>query len=498
MSGFGNVFAGFQEAAAQHATQLFQMQQQSHQDTANIFAKMAENEQLPPESRAWLYQGALAHANAANDPKTAKQYEYDPKANAITIPVQKLTQAPTPPPANIPGPNALSQSVGTGGTTVQSPTPPPTMQTAQQSPFQLMSPEEQVLRQQPLHEEAARAAGAQASAIAQGQESSKIREIEARNAIARYKNESDLAAKGYRPHYDAYGNQQGIEAIPDAELSATQKATILKAKAADELAKSKEELNRAEAAWNISRKDPNSPFNQRILAQLQLSQRRVAIAEAGLGLRTEEELARYHGVDMNGKDLPGAAHDPDTGQTVGTAFQRMYQPTAATLTKAQTALPVISQANDLIDFARDPANADLFGKVAGRWTDLMANKIGTEDKRMAVLAPKIRSLASLLAPLHGFRSQNAAQEFMQTMPIMDSPEAFAAAVKEYSNVAYRVNESGKPGAKPPAASAPTPPPTAPRAAAAGVTIDQIVSIKGQRRRVTAVYPDGRFDSEPVK
>lgn len=119
--------------------------------------------------------------------------------------------------------------------------------------------------------------------------------------------------------------------------------------------------------------------------------------------------------------------------------------TAATRTKAETAGPVISQANNLIDFALDPKNADIFGKINGRWTDLMAGKIGTGDERMAVMAPKIRSLASLLAPLHGFRSANAADEFARTMPLMDSPQAFAAAVREYRDVAQRVALSGESG-----------------------------------------------------
>lgn len=121
--------------------------------------------------------------------------------------------------------------------------------------------------------------------------------------------------------------------------------------------------------------------------------------------------------------------------------------TAATRTKAETAGPVISQADDLVAFAKDPKNADLFGKIGGRWTELMSGKIGTGDKRMAVLAPKIRSLASLLAPLHGFRSANAAEEFTKTMPLMDSPDAFAAAVNEYKAVAQRVKESGEPSKK---------------------------------------------------
>lgn len=116
--------------------------------------------------------------------------------------------------------------------------------------------------------------------------------------------------------------------------------------------------------------------------------------------------------------------------------------TAATRTKAETAGPVISQADDLISFANDPANAYIFGKIAGRWSDFMAGKIGTDDEKMAAMAPKIRSLASLLAPLHGFRSANAADEFARTMPLMDSPKAFAAAIKEYKDVAQRVANSG--------------------------------------------------------
>ncbi len=115
---------------------------------------------------------------------------------------------------------------------------------------------------------------------------------------------------------------------------------------------------------------------------------------------------------------------------------------AATRTKAYSGSAVESQAKDLEDYAMNPTNADIFGKIGGRWTDLMAGKIGTDDPRMSRLLPKIQSLAALLAPLHGFRGQNAVQEFIKTMPPMDSPQAFAAAVHEYENTAKRVEAAG--------------------------------------------------------
>jgi hypothetical protein len=301
----------------------------------------------------------------------------------------------------------------------------------------------------------ASAAGLHAGAVSQAELPAKL-EAERMKIEADYRNKLNqfivgMAEHGFKAGFDPASGTMTATPMTRDELPIPVQTTVAKNEAGTkrilgqaDLDKYKQQLVQAQTAFQNFKSNPASPMYQKTLTDIWATKQRIALAEQGMGLRHADHLARYFGVDENGKPIPGAAIDPDTGLPVGTAFQRSFLPTAATMTKAQTADPVMSQAKDLIDFARDPANEDLFGKIGGRWTDVMAGKIGTDDARMAVLQPKIRSLASLLAPLHGFRSTHAAQDFVQTMLTQDSPEAFASAVREYSEVARRIRDAAKP------------------------------------------------------
>lgn len=187
-----------------------------------------------------------------------------------------------------------------------------------------------------------------------------------------------------------------------------------------------------------TKNDPNSPAYKLALAKAQQT-------SGNLEMRQREFELRAFGT-VGGVQPPGGLQT-DSGQPVGTAFQQNVLPTAATRTKAQTASPFMTQAEDLKAYALDPKNADIFGKIGGRWTELMGGKIGTDDERISRLIPKIRSLASLAAPLHGFRGSNVVEDFTKSMPVVDSPQAFAAAVDEYAKTGSTIQRLGTPKTK---------------------------------------------------
>jgi hypothetical protein len=176
------------------------------------------------------------------------------------------------------------------------------------------------------------------------------------------------------------------------------------------------------------------------LAQLGIQQKHLELAELGTN-------ARIFGTDGSGKPIPGAlALDDGTGNMmpVGSMWGKNVLPTTATQGKAEMAVPVMTQTNKIAAFASDPNNADLFGKVQGNLENFIAGKFGTGDPREAGLRADLISLASLMVPLHGFRSQKAAEEFMGRLSQGMSPEAFTSALTAFNGVGMQLYQNGMP------------------------------------------------------
>lgn len=122
---FGDVFAGWQEAAHEHTQNLLQMDYENKRQLAQSYAKLAEDQSYPTEARTEFAKRAMQIPALEPGKKLPKEWE------SMTI---KVSQ-PTPPPITAPG------SAGTPGTspegvpqaataainpqTVQPPTPPP-------------------------------------------------------------------------------------------------------------------------------------------------------------------------------------------------------------------------------------------------------------------------------------------------------------------------------------------------------------------------------------
>jgi hypothetical protein len=178
---------------------------------------------------------------------------------------------------------------------------------------------------------------------------------------------------------------------------------------------------------------------------LRLRLRNADMRQQSLNMRARDQAVMNGDIDpehapagmlmMRGED--GLLH------AVGTRFASNVRMPAAIRTKAAAAENSIVHGQGMVDFAMNPENADLFGKLQGRWDKFLAGKLGADDPRSAKLLSDTSSMAALLPAIHGFRSMSAAEEFLKTLNRADSPEAFAAAVQSYMDMARIVHDRGE-------------------------------------------------------
>jgi hypothetical protein len=152
------------------------------------------------------------------------------------------------------------------------------------------------------------------------------------------------------------------------------------------------------------------------------------------------------------------------------------------------------------------ANPDLFGIVQGNFENWLASgKNMTSDPREGELRASIISLASLMVPLHGFRSQKAAEEFMGRLSQGMTPEGFISALQGFNAVGSNVYDNGMPSiiggqgqVRPkfykPGADNTAPPPKAKYKAG-----DIFLNPKDNKHyKVTKVNPDGSVEADMVR
>ncbi len=256
-------------------------------------------------------------------------------------------------------------------------------------------------------------------------------------ATSGYHNNSDaasLAKSGFKR--DPQGN---IVPMTEEDLPLPVRSKMAREAGQMELDKASKEYKLAATQYALTRSQSDS-------ARLGMAAQRLLIAKQNADRKDREFEVSTYGTD-NGTVVPGAlaqANENGTYTPIGSRFSKGVMPTVASQGKAEAGANVLSHGAQMLNFISAPENADLFGKVQGRWTEFAAGKLGTDDPRVAAILPDLQSLASLLAPLHGFRSRNAAEEFIGTMNLADSPEALAETVKRYMDMAQIIYEQGDP------------------------------------------------------
>lgn len=218
--------------------------------------------------------------------------------------------------------------------------------------------------------------------------------------------------------------------------SAKVEAARNKAQAQEELAKARTEFFKAQTIYTNTRNEFTGRNYNLALQKFALATRNSQRADKAF------EFGTFGTVE--GQAVPGALMIPGTNIPVGPRNAPNVRPTAATQAKGDAANNMIALGDRVNEFVLDPNNADIFGKIQGHIQPFMAGKIGTDDPRSAQIRADLQSIASLLAPVHGFRAKSAADEFLQTMNQADSPEALVAAIDAYSSMAQIVAEGGLP------------------------------------------------------
>lgn len=180
---------------------------------------------------------------------------------------------------------------------------------------------------------------------------------------------------------------------------------------------------------------------QVIPMELKLKLQQLGVAMAHLKLSEEMTNARLFSVGPDGSPLPGSL--VIDGVPVSPMLSKNVMPTNATQNRAETAIPAMEQIDSLSRFVKE--NPDLFGIVQGNFMNWLASgKNMTNDPREGELRASIISLASLMVPLHGFRSQRAAEEFMGRLSQGMSPEGFASALQGFKAVTENIYQNGMP------------------------------------------------------
>jgi len=186
--------------------------------------------------------------------------------------------------------------------------------------------------------------------------------------------------------------------------------------------------------------------------QLAAQNARVTSTEVGTDIKRRGFKAT---VDPSyGPDLPIPAGQPivdinGTATPVGTRqFAATKQP-GSVLQRASTGYVLQSQGESAAKMVEDPANADFFGKIAGRVSQLktegpamfgkkMFGPIGTNDPRLTRLHGALKSISDLLTTVHGRRAEESARNFENSLAMVNSPQALAAVIRQYTSVARDV------------------------------------------------------------
>lgn len=150
-----------------------------------------------------------------------------------------------------------------------------------------------------------------------------------------------------------------------------------------------------------------------------------------------------YGPDLStpaGQPIEMINHEPSL---VGTKLYQTTKMPASVIQRASTANVTIQQGQRVLQQIEDPANAELFGKLAGRWNELQTEgpemfgkkffgPIGTNDPRLARLHSALKSISDLLVTVHGRRDSQSARNFEASMSTVNSAEALAAVVRQYT------------------------------------------------------------------
>lgn len=251
--------------------------------------------------------------------------------------------------------------------------------------------------------------------------------------IAAEKNRSTLAQHGFKQ--DEKG---AIVPLEYTEMSEPQQAVHDLKAAQSEREKATADLRKAQAE--------NQPTLIKLAQQrLASAQEAHSIAIRRLGLSEEQTEARLHGT-QGGVALPGATQT-DTGETVGTAFQRNVLPTTGEINKGDLARSAVDRVAEMRDILK--RRPDLFGPGNGRISSLQM-AIGNQDPEAQKFLAASKYLADHSAALFGGRSEYISKSLeglnaqkINTAALLAALDEAEKTAKPFADVGTRHTVGGK-------------------------------------------------------
>lgn len=271
--------------------------------------------------------------------------------------------------------------------------------------------------------------------IATEEQKPEIKQAQADVAEQKLQNAQSQLLRKQGLKVDAAGNQ----------IPLTYEEMSLPEQGAYDLQQAKSNAQNSIAELKKAQADPDSPQSQAILAKVKNEARRIDIAAQKVGIDADKYKADYLGVDHDGNPLAGTTTD-EKGNPVGVKVGKANETTAMRLNKADLSQNVQLNAANAIKMIND--NTDLFGKIAGRYTNTR-QMAGSGDEAIKKLAIEVHNIAVASAGIHGQRSQAAVEAYEKDVlnKFHDSPKATIAGLNEISGSVQTFIEDAKAGKK---------------------------------------------------
>jgi hypothetical protein len=191
--------------------------------------------------------------------------------------------------------------------------------------------------------------------------------------------------------------------------------------------------------------DPNGPQAKALEEKMKSEAIRAGAAAGNLGLNKKKFMADYYGTDENGVALPGVERD-EQGNPIGPKVAKGNETTSMRLNKADLSQNVQLNAKNAIDMIT--ANPELFGKVAGRYTNTR-QMAGSGDEAIKNLGIEVHNIAVASAGIHGQRGQAAVEAYEKDIlnKFHDTPAATISGLNEISGSVQTFIDAAKSGKK---------------------------------------------------
>jgi hypothetical protein len=239
--------------------------------------------------------------------------------------------------------------------------------------------------------------------------------------------DASLREKGYKLDTDG-----GVIPLDPTELSPKQRADLATTEALTTYRQAQAEHAQAQAEFERTKNDPNSPaFKQ--------AQQRLDITSQRLSLSKQQFEMRAFGTNQ-GEALPGSMIGDD-GKPIGTAFQGNVRPTAVERNKSDMATSASEQLADIRKIINK--RPDIFGPLAGRKVDFDV-WLGSQDPDAQAFLSARDVASGHLAGTFGARAEKTITDLQHSIgQFKDNPQAALAGLSQVEKAVKLFEQKGQ-------------------------------------------------------